>query len=219
MLTVHHLENSRSQRVLWLLEELAVPYEIVKYARDPKTSLGPPELQKIHPLGKSPVITDDGTTVAESAAILEYVAEKYGNGKLIPAKSSPEYQRYRYFMHYAEGSVMPILLVKLITRRLREAPGVAKLVGKAVAGKLDAAFVKPNVDRHVPFIANELGSRPYFCGAELTLADIQMSFPMEAIAARIPDAPKVIHDYVARIHGRPAFKAALDKGGPYDVMD
>jgi glutathione S-transferase len=219
MLTVHHLENSRSQRVLWLLEELALPYELVRYERDPKTSLGPATLQKIHPLGKSPVITDDGTTVAESAVILEYVAEKYGNGRLIPAKSSPDHLRYRYFMHYAEGSIMPILLVKLITSRLKKAPGLLRPVGKAVGGKVEAAFVEPNIARHVPFIANELGTRPFFCGDELTLADIQMSFPMEAIAVRVPDPPAVIKDYVARIHARPAFKKALEKGGPYDVMD
>jgi glutathione S-transferase len=219
MLTVHHLDNSRSQRVLWLLEELAVPYELVKYERDPKTSLAPEALQKIHPLGKSPVITDDGTTVAESAVILEYIAEKYGNGRLIPPKDSPAYRRYRYFMHYAEGSIMPILLVKLITSRLKKAPGLLRPVGKAVGGKVEAAFVAPNIARHLPFIANELGEEPYFCGNDLTLADIQMSFPMEAIAARIPDAPKVIKDYVARIHARPAFKKALEKGGPYNVME
>src|SRR5688572_136692 len=219
MLTVHHLENSRSQRVLWLLEELGLPYELVKYERDPKTSLAPEALQKIHPLGKSPVITDEGTTVAESAVILEYLAEKYGNGRFIPAKGSPEHLRYRYFMHYAEGSIMPILLVKLITSRLKKAPGLLRPVGKAVGGKVEAAFVKPNVERHVPFIANELGTKPFFCGDELTLADFQMSFPMEAIAARIPDAPQVIKDYVARIHERPAFKKALERGGPYDVMN
>jgi glutathione S-transferase len=218
MLTVHHLNNSRSQRVLWLLEELAVPYEIKKYERDAKTSLAPPELQAIHPLGKSPVITDDGVTVAESAVILEYLVDKYGNGKLVPAKDSEDYRRYRYFMHYAEGSLMPYLLLKLITSKLRKAPLLVRPIAKAIAGQLDSGFVLPNLQRHVTFLASELGKSAYLAGNELTAADIQMSFPMEAIAARVLDAPQVIRDYVVRIHDRPAYKRALERGGPYDVM-
>lgn len=218
MLTVHHLNNSRSQRVLWLLEELDVPYEIVKYERDPKTMLAPPELQKIHPLGKSPVVTDGENTLAESAAILEYIAEKYGNGRLVPASGTPEYNRYRYYMHYAEGSLMPLLLVKLLMSRVRKAPALVRPIAKAIAGKLDGTFTNPNLARHIGFLARELERSPYFAGPELTVADIQMSFPMEAIAARVPDVPKVIADFVARIHERPAFKRALERGGPYDVM-
>ncbi|HTL32989.1 MAG TPA: glutathione S-transferase, partial [Kofleriaceae bacterium] len=158
MLTVHHLDNSRSQRVLWLLEELGVPYEIVKYQRDPKTMLAPVELQKIHPLGKSPVITDDGKTIAESAVILEYISDKYGRDRLVPAKDSPEFWRNRYFMHYAEGSLTPILLVKLITTKLKTAPGLARPLAKAVGKKVEAAFVTPNIARHVTFLVSELGS-------------------------------------------------------------
>jgi glutathione S-transferase len=224
MLTVHHLNNSRSQRVLWLLEELGVPYEIVKYERDPKTSLAPPELRKIHPLGKSPVITDDGTTVAESAVILEYIVDKYGNGRLVPQKDSPAYRTCRYFMHYAEGSLMPYLLLKLITSRIRKAPVLVRPIAKAIAGKIDGNFVMPNLINHGAFITNELGTKPYFCGDELTVADIQMSFPMEALAARLASSeafgPYItrIKSYVERIHARPAFQAALAKGGPYDVM-
>ena len=218
MLTVHHLNNSRSQRVLWLLEELGVPYEIVKYERDPKTSLAPPELQKIHPLGKSPVVTDNGKTIAESAVILEYIVDTYGNGRFVPPKDSPAYLTCRYFMHYAEGSLMPLLLMKLITSRIRKAPVIVRPIAKAIAGKVDGNFVMPNLTRHVAFLAAKLGEEPYFCGNDLTVADIQMSFPMEAIAARMPDAPKVIKDYVERIHARPAFKKALERGGPYDVM-
>lgn len=217
MLTVHHLNNSRSQRVLWLLEELAVPYEIVKYERDPKTSLAPPELRKIHPLGKSPVVTDNGKTIAESAVILEHIADTYGNGRLVPAKDSPAYGTCRYFMHYAEGSLMPFLLLKLITSRIRKAPFVVRPIAKAIAGKVDASFVVPNLERHVAFVAEQLGDKPYFCGSELTIADIQMSYPMEAIAARVPGAPQVIKDWVARTHALPAFKKALDKGGPYGI--
>ncbi|NVB83026.1 MAG: glutathione S-transferase [Kofleriaceae bacterium] len=218
MLTVHHLNNSRSQRVLWLLEELGVPYEIVKYERDPKTMLAPPELQKIHPLGKSPVVTDEGQTLAESAAILEYIVEKYGNGRLVPAKGTPEYTKCRYYMHYAEGSLMPLLLVKLLMSRVRKAPALVRPIAKAIAGKLDGTFTNPNLTRHVGFLAGELAKSPYFAGSELTVADIQMSFPMEAIAARVPDVPNPISAFVERIHERPAFKKALERGGPYDVM-
>ena len=218
MLTVHHLNNSRSQRVLWLLEELGVPYELVKYQRDPKTNLAPPELQKIHPLGKSPVVTDGGKTIAESAVILEYLVDTYGNGRLVPAKDSPSYLTCRYFMHYAEGSLMPYLLLKLITGRIRQAPLLVRPIAKAIAGKVDGGFVMPNLTRHVAFVADQLGSQPYFCGDALTIADIQMSYPMEAIAARFPDAPQVIKDWVARVRALPTFQAALAKGGPYDMM-
>ena len=218
MLTVHHLNNSRSQRVLWLLEELGVPYELVKYERDPKTSLAPPELQKIHPLGKSPVVTDGEHVLAESAAILEYIVETYGNGRLVPAAGSPDYRRYRYWMHYAEGSLMPVLLLKLITSRIRKAPALVRPIAKAIASKVDDGFVDPNLRRHVAFIDAELAKSPYFAGPELTVADIQMSYPMEALVTRARDVPARFKDYVARIHDRPAFKRALERGGPYDML-
>ncbi|HEY5945644.1 MAG TPA: glutathione S-transferase [Kofleriaceae bacterium] len=218
MLTVHHLNNSRSQRVLWLLEELGVPYEIVKYERDPKTSLAPAELQKIHPLGKAPIVTDDGNTLAESAVILEYIVEKYGAGKLVPPKDTPNYRRYRYFMHYAEGSLMPFLLLKLITSRMRRAPFLVRPIAKKIASTVDGAFVGPNLERHIAFIDSELGKSDFFAGGELSAADIQMSFPLEAIAARVPNAPERIKQFVNRIHERPAYKRALERGGPYDVM-
>ena len=218
MLTVHHLNNSRSQRVLWLLEELGLPYELVKYERDAKTSLAPPELQKIHPLGKSPVITDGANTVAESAAILEYIVETHGNGKLVPAAGTPDYRRCRYWMHYAEGSLMPLLLMRLITGRIRKAPVLVRPIAKAIAGKIDGGFVMPNLNRHVAYLDAELAKSAFFAGDDLTIADIQMSFPMEAIAARFPDPPARVKDFVARIHARPAFKRALDRGGPYDIM-
>lgn len=218
MLTVHHLNNSRSQRVLWLLEELQVPYEIQKYERDAKTSLAPPELQKIHPLGKSPVVTDGGTTVAESAVILEYLVDKYGNGKLVPPKDTPNYRRYRYYMHYAEGSLMPFLLLKLITGKMRRAPFLVRPIANKIASTLDGNFVAPNLSRHIAFLASELASSDYFAGGEFTAADIQMSFPMEAIVARVPGAPAVLATWVSRVHERPAYKRALERGGPYDVM-
>jgi glutathione S-transferase len=218
MLTVHHLNNSRSQRVLWLLEELGVPYEIVKYERDAKTSLAPAALRAIHPLGKSPVVTDNGITLAESSAILEYILEKYGGGRLQPAKGTPDYERYRYFMHYAEGSLMPFLLMRLITGRIRKAPLFVRPVANKIANTLDGGFVVPNLTRHIEFIDGELAKSSFFAGDELTGADIQMSFPMEAIAARMPNAPARITSFVTRIHERPAFKCALERGGPYDVM-
>jgi glutathione S-transferase len=217
MLTVHHLNNSRSQRVLWLLEELGVPYEIVKYERDPKTSLAPAALQKIHPLGKSPVVTDGDKTIAESAVILEYIVETYGGGKLVPAAGSADYWRYRYWMHYAEGSLMPYLLLRLITGRMRKAPLLVRPIAKAISDKLNSGFVMPNLERHVAFVDGELAKSPYLAGSDLTTADIQMSFPMEAIAARFPDPPARIRDYVTRIHARPAFKRALERGGPYSM--
>ncbi len=217
MLTVHHLNNSRSQRVLWLLEELGVPYEIVKYERDPKTSLAPAALREIHPLGKSPVVTDDGAVIAESGAILEYLVDKYGGGKLVPKPGTPEHLKYRYYMHYAEGSLMPFLLLRLIFARVRKAPFPVRPIAKAIANKVDAAFIAPNLARHVAFLDGELAKSPWFAGSELTAADIQMIYPMEAIAARVPDAPQRIKDWVARAHDRPAYKRAVDKGGPYSV--
>jgi glutathione S-transferase len=218
MLTVHHLNNSRSQRVLWLLEELGEPYEIVKYERDPATMLAPESLQNIHPLGKSPVITDGDTTIAESAVILEYIAEKYGKGRLVPPPGSPSYWRYRYFMHYAEGSLMPFLLLRLVFGRLRtKAPFVIRPIAKAIANKVEGAFVAPNLARHVAFLDGELAKSTWFAGDELTGADIQMVYPMEAIAARVPGAPTRIKDWVARAHERPAYRRALERGGPYEV--
>src|SRR5258706_6685082 len=170
MIVVHHLNNSRSQRVLWLLEELGVPYEIKKYERDPKTSLAPASLREIHPLGKSPVVTDDGLVIAESGAILEYLVEKYGAGKLAPKRDTPEFQRYRYFMHYAEGSLMPFLLLRLIFFRVRKAPFIVRPIAKAIAGKVEGAFIRPNLDRHIAFLDAELAKSPWFPG-EFSAAD------------------------------------------------
>jgi glutathione S-transferase len=218
MLTVHHLNNSRSQRVLWLLEELEVPYEIVKYERDPATMLAPPALQKIHPLGKSPVVTDNGQTVAESGAILEYLVETHGSGRMAPARGTPDFQRYRYFLHYAEGSLMPFLLMRLITGRMRQAPFIVRPIAKAIAGKIDGDFVTPNLDRHVAFLAAELATRDWFAG-DLSAADCQMLFPMQAIAARTQNPPAKISEWVARAEARPAYQRALAKGGAYSIMD
>jgi len=220
MLTVHHLNNSRSQRVLWLLEELGVPYELVKYQRDPKTDLAPPELQKIHPLGKSPVVTDGDDTVAESGAILEYIADKYGNGKLVPAKGTPDHLRCRYFMHYAEGSLMPFLLMKLVFSRVRAAkvPFFIKPITRKVADGVDNGFITPNLERHVAFLDAELAKSPWFAGAELSIADIQMLYPMQAIAARLARSSPRFAEWVTRVEERSAYKRALERGGPSEMM-
>ena len=216
MLTVHHLESSRSQRVLWLLEELGVPYEIKRYQRDPETLLAPPELAKVHPLGKSPVITDGDRTIAESGAILEYIAETYGDGKLIPAMGSPERARVRYFMHYAEGSLMPVLVMRLVFARMRVAkvPFFIKPITRSIANRVDRDFIDPNLARHVAFLDGELAKSTWLAGEELTLADFQMSYPLEALAKRVPNAPKRIIDWVGRARARPAYQRAEEKGGP-----
>jgi glutathione S-transferase len=222
MITVHHLNNSRSQRVLWLLEELGVPYEVVRYQRDPKTMLAPKALRAIHPLGKSPVITDGGKTIAESGAIIEYLLETYGEGRLIPPAGSPDRLRFTYWLHYAEGSAMPPLLLKLIFRRL---PGgvpalirpVAKLISKGVLAKL----VDPQLSRHMSYWETELSASPWFAGEHFTAADIQMSFPVEAAAARsgMMEDKLRLRDFLERIHARPAYRRALETGGPYDYAN
>jgi glutathione S-transferase len=218
MLTVHHLNNSRSQRVLWLLEELGVPYEITKYERDPLTMLAPEALEHIHPLGKSPVITDAGVTIAESAVILEYLVEKYGNGRLAPRPGTSEYLRYRYFMHYAESSLMPYLLLRLVFGRVRtRAPLLVRPIAKSIARKVERTFIGPNLVRHLRFLDGELAKSTWFAGDELTAADIQMSYAMEALAARVPDAPQRVRDWVERARARPAFQRAFERGGPYLV--
>jgi glutathione S-transferase len=222
VLTVHHLNHSRSQRVLWLLEELEIPYELIKYERDPATLLAPKSLEAIHPLGKSPVITDGDVTVAESGAILEYLVETYGEGRFAPPAGTQAYRDYRYFMHYAEGSLMPYLLLRLITRRMRQAkvPFFVKPIARKIADKLAGDFVDPNLRRHVAFLGAHLAKQRWFAGDELTAADIQMSFPVEALVARAGDLapPQPLADFVKRCKERPAFQRALARGGPYDVM-
>jgi len=221
MITLHHLENSRSQRVLWLLEELGLPYEVRRYARNPKTMLAPPELARVHPLGKSPVITDGEVTVAESGAIVEYLLDTYGRGRLRPEAGTPERRQFTYWLHFAEGSAMPPLLMKLVFDKVRSAPVpfFVKPVVKGIADKVTKSFIAPNIERQLDFMEAELAARPWFAGADFSAADIQMSFPLEAAAARAGlDAryPKLT-DWLARIHARPAYRRALQVGGPYDM--
>jgi glutathione S-transferase len=219
MIVVHHLNNSRSQRVLWLLEELGVPYEVTRYERDAKTMLAPPSLMAIHPLGKSPIIVDDGVTVAESGAVVEYLIERYGGGRLIPPAGTPERLRYTYWLHYAEGSAMPPLLLKLVFDRVANAPSPWPIsaIARRIAGKVQNAFIGPQLKRHLDYMEAELTAHPWFAGEEFTAADIQMSFPLEAAASRAglnAGRPQLI-GFLQRIHTRDAYKRALTRGGPY----
>lgn len=220
MIVVHHLNHSRSQRVLWLLEELGLEYEVVRYERDPATLLAPPELRAVHPLGKSPVITDGGTTVAESGAIIEYLVERRGQGRLRPAEGTAEQLRYTYWLHYAEGSAMPALLLKLVVGRIAKAPALIRPVAKLIAGGMARQFVDPNLNRHARYIDEELGRHPWFAGNEFTAADIQMSFVAEALVARCEIRSELsrVRNFVERIHARPAYQRALERGGPFEIV-
>ena len=219
MITVHHLENSRSQRVLWLLEELGLPFEIVHYKRDATTMLAPPELLAVHPLGKSPVITEGDTTVAETGAIVEYILAQHGGGRLLPAVGTPEALRYRYWLHFAEGSAMPPLLLTLIFDRIANAPMpfFIKPIARGISNKVMNLMVRPNLKRQLDFMESELGRSAWFAGDALTGADIMMSFPLEAAAQRAgldASRPKLM-DFLKRVHARPAYQRALQRGGPY----
>ncbi|MDZ7994618.1 MAG: glutathione S-transferase [Nostoc sp. EfeVER01] len=208
MITVHHLNNSRSQRVLWLLEELGIEYEIKFYERDAKTMMAPETLRQVHPLGKSPVITDADLAIAESGAIIEYLIDRYGNGRLVPASGTPEYLRYKYWLHYAEGSAMPPLVMRLVLNNF--GAGDSSVV---------SGFVAPQIKLHLDYIEDELRKNTWFVGNEFTAADIQMSFPLEVVAAlpeEVKNRPK-LKEFVKRIHERPAYKRALERGGKYEV--
>ena len=220
MITVHHLENSRSQRVLWMLEELGLSYEVRLYKREP-TMQAPASLRAVHPLGKSPVISDGEVTMAESGAILEYLVETHGNGRFVPAPGTPERLRYRYFLHYAEGSLMPLLFMKLVFNRLPErVPWAMRPVAKAISSGADQTLLTPQISNHFAFLESELSGRDWFAGNDFTAADIQMSFPIEAAAARAALGDKLprLKDFVARLQARPAYKRALEKGGPYTML-
>lgn len=219
MITVHHLEHSRSQRILWLLEELALPYEIVTYKRDPKTLLAPPELKAIHPLGKSPVITDDGVVIAESAVIIDYLVKKYGAGRLFPT-SAADQLRYTYWLHYAEGSAMTPLLMKLVFERVANSPMpfFAKPIAKGIARSVRDSWIDPQLSLHLDFMEGELGKSEWFAGAEFTAADIMMSYPLEAASARGGLNRPRLEAFLKKIQARPAYKKALERGGPFSVI-
>jgi len=201
---IHHLENSRSQRILWLLEELGLDYEVKRYARDPKTMRAPPELKRIHPLGKSPLLEDDGLIIAETGAIVEYVVAK-ADGRLGAPAHRDDALRYRHFLHYAEGSLMPPLLVLLVLARV---PFLGKTARKRFL---------PMAQVHLDYVEDQLAQRPWFAGDDLTAADVMMSFPLEAAQSRVDDgvARPATRAWLAKIKARPAYQAALVRGGPY----
>lgn len=222
MLTIHHLENSRSQRILWLLEELGIDYQIERYERDKKTSLAPLNLLAIHPLGKAPVITDEDLTIAESGAIIEYLVNKYDDGRLLPAAGTPARMDYTYWMHYAEGTFMPLMIVSLIMSRIESAqmPFFVKPIAKGIVGKVRGGYLSPNIKRNLEYMNTTLGNSTWFCGDEMTAADIQMSFALEAAEVRT-DLKKQypnLNSFLQRALARPAYQAALEKGGPYRLM-
>ncbi len=219
MITLHHLEHSRSQRVLWLLEELEVDYEIYWYGRDPRTNLAPPELRDVHPLGKSPVITDGELTLAESAVIIEYLARTYGDETWAPAPDDPRYWDFSYWMHYAEGSLMPPLLLKLVFSKVRsDSPFLVRPIAGRIASEVDKAFTDRQLETHFSYLDDYLAGHEWFAGNAISAADIQMSFPLEAAVARGTVGnrfPNVI-DYVQRFQARPAYRRALEAGGEYE---
>jgi glutathione S-transferase len=226
MITVHHLDNSRSQRTLWLLEELGLDYRVERYRRDPQTMLAPPELRRIHPLGKSPILVDDDLTVAESGAIIEYLLDRYdakqSAGALRPATGTPGRMRFTYWLHYAEGSAMPPLLLKLVFLRIPHAPMpfFVKPVARGISDKVQSQFVDPQIALHFDFMEDELAKTGWFAGAAFSAADIQMSFPIEAGSARgllAGNRPR-LSAWLDRIHARPAYARALEKGGPYELL-
>jgi glutathione S-transferase len=217
MLTVHHLDNSRSQRVLWLLEELATPYQIKHYRRDRRTMLAPAELRAVHPLGKSPIITEGEATVAETGAVVEYIVDKAG-GRLRPPAGTPERLRWTYWLHYAEGSLMSPLLLKLVFDVMpNRSPMILRGLARNIATRAKARFVIPQLRTHFDFLESELNKFEWFAGSEFSAADVMMSFPLETGANRagaLEGRPR-LKAFVERIQARPAYKTALEKGGPY----
>ena len=222
MITVHHLENSRSQRILWLLEELGSDYEIKRYGRDKQTGLAPPELLDVHPLGKAPVITDGDRTIAESGAIIEYLMYEYDDGRLRPEEGTDERLAYNYWLHYAEGSFAPLMILSLVLSRIEEAPMPFFLrpVAKGIAGKVREGYLDANVTRNLAFMDATLKKSSWFCGSMFSAADVQMSFALEAAEVRtnLTDDYPHLAAFLETIRARPAYKRALDKGGHYELM-
>ena len=218
MITVHHLNDSRSQRVLWLLEELGTAYEVKRYQRDSQTMLAPPELRAIHPLGKSPVVDDGEVRVAETGAIVEYLLETHGGSALRPARGTPEGRRFTYWLHYAEGSAMTPLLLKLIFSQIpKRVPWLARPVANGIARGMNARMIDPQLAAHTGYWEAELAGSEWFAGDAFSAADIMMSFPVEAAGSRVgygADKPR-LKAFLERIHARPAYQRALERGGPY----
>jgi glutathione S-transferase len=221
MIVVHHLNNSRSQRILWLLEELGLDYEVVRHMRDPVTNLAPPELLSVHPLGKAPVIQDGDLTLAESGAIIEYILERYGNGRMEPAAGTPERVRYLYWLHYTEGTAMPLLLLHVIFDQIEKAkvPFFIRPVTRGIAGRLKQMLVEPQLTRNYDMMEAELGKSEWFAGPQLTAADVHISFALEAAASRsgLDRRWPRLTSWLDRIHTRPAWVRAVERGGPYQL--
>lgn len=220
MITLHHLENSRSQRLIWLLEELGVEYRIERYNRDPKTSLAPESLKKIHPLGKSPVITDGDNTIAESGLIIEYLLKTYDNGRFLPTENTPAYWQYLYWLHYSEGTLMPLMVMSLIFNKIKTAPMpfFIRPIAKGIADQVMKSYVGPNMANNLTFIETHLSQQPWFAGEQMSGADFQMIFPLEAAikaSIKAEDYPHIAA-FVQRVHALPAYQEALRQGGPYD---
>lgn len=222
MITVHHLENSRSQRILWLLEELGLDYEIKRYGRDKETGLAPPELLDVHPLGKAPVITDGDKTIAESGAIIEYLMYEYDEGRLRPEEGTSDRLAYNYWLHYAEGTFASLMLLSLIMGRIEDAPlpFFLKPIARGIAGKVRDGYLDHNVTRNLEFMEAALAGSQWFCGDLFTAADVQMSFALEAAEVRTDLSSSYPHlaEFLHTIRTRPAYGRALDKGGHYELM-
>lgn len=221
MITLHHLENSRSQRIAWLLEELGLAYQVERYARQPPNMLAPASLKKVHPLGKSPVITDDGVTVAESGAIIEYLIEQHGGGRLRPAEGTEARRAYTYWLHFAEGSMMPLLVMKLVFGRLsgKPIPFFLRPIGKVFATAVEQNYLGPSLAAQLDFIEATLAKQPWFADDDFTAADIQMSFPLQAAQGRV-DLGKYpcIKGWIDRVEARDGWKKAVDRVGPLEPM-
>tara|TARA_R110002012_G_scaffold151810_1_gene311790 strand:- start:281 stop:946 length:666 start_codon:yes stop_codon:yes gene_type:complete len=219
MLTLHHLNNSRSQRILWMLEELGVEYDIQRYQRDSQTNLAPESLKKVHQLGRSPVITDGEVTVAESGAIIDYLGRKYSDKALIPEPGTEAYRQYTYWLHFAEGTLMPPMVAKLVFDKVRQnaKPFFVKIIANKIADKVMDGYYGVNLVANLKFVEQYLADNEWFAGDALSGADIQMSFPLEAMASRnvAGDYPNIAA-FVKRIHARPAYQQGLSRGGQYD---
>lgn len=221
MIIVHHLEHSRSQRILWLLEELELPYEIEHYKRDPRTSLAPDALRRIHRLGKAPVISDGAIVMAESGAILEYLVERYGQGQLKPAADTPQWLDYVYWMHFAEGSLMPLMVMKLVFARVASTPMpfFARPIARRIADKMNSQFLQPRIQEQLTLVEDHLARHTWFAGDRLSAADVQMSFPLQAAASRanLETFPH-IRDFIQRVEALPAYQRAIERGGPLQLL-
>lgn len=218
-ITVHHLNNSRSQRILWLLEELGLEYEVKRYERDPETMLAPDSLRSVHPLGKSPIITDEELTLAESGAIVEYLVERYDNGRLAPLVGTSARLRYTYWLHYAEGSAMPPLVMQLIFNQVEEkSPFFLRPVAKVITRQVKQTYLEPQISQQLGYMEAELEKSTWFVGDEFTAADIQLSFPLEAAASQsnLDAGYPQLKTFLERIHARPAYQKAIKRGGNYD---